>query len=554
METCSKCKTSFEITLQDRAFYEKIKVPDPTLCPECRDQRRMSFRNERHLYQRKCDLCAKTFLSIYDAGKPFPVYCYDCWWSDKWDALSYAQEYDKSCPFFDQLGELFNKVPHLGIVTGYCENSDYANYTNYSKNCYLVFGCHAAEDCYYGWRMHDGVQCVDCLQIDKSKYCYECVDCDECYELFFSQDCGHCNSSAFLYDCKSCNDCLFSAGLRNKQHCIFNKQYSKEEYETEKRKLDFGSHKGLLAAREKFQKFLKDYPRRATFVINSENVSGDHIINSKNVRQGFNVKNIYDGAYLESCEDLKDAMDSTFCGWPAELNYEGISAGCVNAYNSKFCDTSWSNTNVEYCSYCHHSKELFGCFGLRRKNEYCILNKQYGREEYEKLKAEIVADMRAHREYGEFFPYGLSPFAYNETVANDYYPLTVEAALAKGFRWKESNPKDYRKQSFEIPDHIRDVTDGVVGEILACEKCGKNYKIVQQELEFYRKFGIWSGAGFPIPRWCFNCRHQARMEMRSGRKLWERECAGCGVFVQTTYSPERSENVYCEECYLGRVY
>lgn len=548
MKQCAKCSTAFEITTKDQAFYGKIKVPEPTICPECRSQRRMSFRNERHLYQRKCDLCSKIFLSIYDVNSGFPVYCYDCWWSDKWDALSFGQTYDNGRSFFEQTNELFNKIPHLGITTAYCENSDYANYTNYSKNCYLVFGCHAAEDCYYGWRMHDGLQCVDCLQIDKSKYCYDCVDCDECYSLSFSQDCSNCNNSLFIYECKGCQDCLFSAGLRNRQYCIFNKQYSKEEYEKEKQKFDFGSHKNLLLAQKKFQEFLKNYPRRATFVINSENVSGDHIINSKNIYLGFNIKNVYDGAYLESCEDLKDSMDVTFCGWPAELDYEGISAGCVNSYNCKFCDTSWSVANIEYCSSCHHSKELFGCFGLRHKNEYCILNKQYSPSEYTKLKEKIINDMTFQKEYGEFFPSKLSPFAYNETVANDYYPLDKEDALAQNFSWKEPNPKDYKPQNYNIPDHIKDIPETITKEILACETCGKNYKIITNELQFYRKFNM------PIPRHCFNCRHQSRMNQRGHSKLWQRECSKCQTPIKTTYSPERSEKVYCEKCYLEKTY
>lgn len=547
MKQCKACKNNFEITQKDQAFYDKMKVPGPTLCPECRNQRRMSFRNERNLYQRKCDLCSKTFISIYEANRSFPVYCYDCWWSDKWDALKYAQKYNNGRSFFEQLNELFNKVPHIGIVTAHCENSDYANCTNYSKNSYLVFGCHAAEDCYYGWRMHDSFQCVDCLQIDKSKYCYNCIDCDECYSLSSSQDCSHCTDSAFLYDCKGCNDCMFSAGLRNKQYCIFNKQLSQESYAKEKQKFNLGSRKIFLLAREKFKEFLLTYPRRATFIINSENAIGDHMINSKNVDQGFNIKNIYDGAYLESCEDLKDAMDGTFCGWPAELIYECISAG-VNAYNTRFSDTSWSCANIEYCNYCHHSKELFGCIGLHHKNEYCILNKQYSQTEYDEIKKQIIEDMISRKEYGEFFPSELSPFAYNETVANDFYQLSREEALAKGFKWKEPNPKDYQQQSCDIPDNINDVPDTITNEVLACEKCGKNYKIVEQEFKFYKKFNL------PIPNNCFNCRHQERMSQRNSRRLWQRKCSKCNADIQTPYSPDRPEKIYCEQCYLKEVY
>ena len=31
----------------------------------------------------------------------------------------------------------------------------------------------------------------------------------------------------------------------------------------------------------------------------------------------------------------------------------------------------------------------------------------------------------------------LSPFGYNETIAQDYFPLTREEALAKGFNWSD---------------------------------------------------------------------------------------------------------------------
>ena len=33
---CQNCKTKFEITADDMRFYERIKVPPPTWCPECR--------------------------------------------------------------------------------------------------------------------------------------------------------------------------------------------------------------------------------------------------------------------------------------------------------------------------------------------------------------------------------------------------------------------------------------------------------------------------------------------------------------------------------------
>ena len=72
---CQNCKKDFIIEPDDFGFYEKIKVPPPTFCPECRFQRRMIFRNGRTLYRRQCDLCQKNIISIYSADASFPVYC-----------------------------------------------------------------------------------------------------------------------------------------------------------------------------------------------------------------------------------------------------------------------------------------------------------------------------------------------------------------------------------------------------------------------------------------------------------------------------------------------
>ena len=45
--------------------FMKMKVA-PTFCPDCRLQRRLSFRNERTLYKRPCELCGQETISMYD--------------------------------------------------------------------------------------------------------------------------------------------------------------------------------------------------------------------------------------------------------------------------------------------------------------------------------------------------------------------------------------------------------------------------------------------------------------------------------------------------------
>ncbi len=79
---CQNCKLDFIIEPEDFVFYEKIKVPPPTFCPDCRLARKLVWRNERSLYKRNCDLCKKNIISMYKPTVLFPVYCHECWWSD----------------------------------------------------------------------------------------------------------------------------------------------------------------------------------------------------------------------------------------------------------------------------------------------------------------------------------------------------------------------------------------------------------------------------------------------------------------------------------------
>lgn len=108
---CKKCSSSFSITDADRIFYEKIgpsfggekyAIPAPTFCPECRQKRRLSWRNERKLYKRKCDFDGKDIISIYKPDVPYTVYAPDIWWGDQWNPLDYGKEFDFSKPFFEQ--------------------------------------------------------------------------------------------------------------------------------------------------------------------------------------------------------------------------------------------------------------------------------------------------------------------------------------------------------------------------------------------------------------------------------------------------------------------
>ena len=148
MPECKQCQSQFEVTEIDHQFYDtvsptfngkKYPIPEPKLCPDCRLQRRLAFRNERTLYHRKCDLTDKEIVSTYSPDKPFKVYDQSEWWSDKWDAMEYERDFDFSKPFSEQLKALYSDVPHISLYTTNVENSYYTNHGLNLKNCYLLF-------------------------------------------------------------------------------------------------------------------------------------------------------------------------------------------------------------------------------------------------------------------------------------------------------------------------------------------------------------------------------------------------------------------------------
>ena len=197
-----------------------------------------------------------------------------------------------------------------------------------------------------------------------------------------------------------------------------------------------------------------------------------------------------------------------------------------------------------------------------KRNEYCILNKQYSREEYELLVPKIIEHMNKTGEWGEFFRPDICQFAYNETSAQEWYHIDEQKALNLGYRWQKKLPGSFQKETIswdKIPNPINVLNESeITKEIFKCVNCEKNYKILQQEFIFYKNNNI------PLPHLCIDCRHQRRKKMLNPRKLWTRQCmcetashdheSRCHEEFKTTYSPENSYIVYCEKCYLKGIY
>lgn len=557
---CQNCKKEFIIDSEDFNFYEKIKVPPPTFCPECRFQRRASWRNEWHLFKKKDALTGKEIFSLFPEESPVKIYDRDYWISDAWDPMDYGREYDFSRPFFEQFKELLCTIPLPAHSMFNVVNCRYCTNANDIKNCYLVRAASFAEDSAYLVWDESSKQCFDSHMTSRCELSYGNVNTISCYKTFFSVDCESCQDLILCKDCVGCNSCFASVSLRNKSYCIFNKQYTKEEYIKKLAEFNLGSEKAFQALKTEAYEHWLEYPQKYIHSRQNVKVSGDYIYRSKNAQRCFRVKGIEDSKFVQNVlvGPVKDCYDYTNFGESAELVYESLIAG-IGVYNVKFCNYVYPNAkNISYSVFCGNSSDLFGCVSLRNK-QYCILNKQYTKEDYEKLLSEIIEHMKGTKEYGEFFPSSLSPFPYQATVAHEFFPLDEKKAKMNNFQWYSTKRGNYQitLKNAEIPDNVKDIERSILDEVIECghrgickQECTDAFRVIKMEFDFCKRMNI------PLPRLCNNCRHYERLSLRNPPHFYHRKCMkkGCENEFETSYAPDRPEIVYCEECYKREVY
>lgn len=555
-QTCTHCSQQFEITPDDLDFLQKLSptiagkifaIPPPTHCPRCRQQRRITFRNDQHYYRNTCSLCKKSLISIYSPDKKIPVLCDDCFWSDQFDPLQYGRDIDFSRSFIDQFAEMKKCVPRLAIYHTQSENAEYTVHSSRNRNCYMSSSVVDCEEVHYSDFSFLSRDCLDLFSCEAMELCYECLFSEKCFDSDWLEFCFGTSDSMFCFDCKGCRGCLGCVGMRNKTNWMLNAPSTKEECAATAVKLKTDA---VFRAEfvKKFAALSLSIPKPAAWLIGCENCSGNYLTFSKNVQNGFNMKHCEDCRYVFEGHRDTDCMDIMRIGL-GEMLYE--CTAIVESRFSAFCNLTYQCDNLLYCDNCQASSTCFGCMS-GKKNKYCILNKQYTKLQYEELVPKIITQMIASKEWGEFFPETLSPYGYNETKAQEWFPMTKEEVLRRGWKWSDHEPPAPENVKIipaeKLPDDIAKTPDDILQWAITCEVSGKPFKVIQQELAFYRKKGL------PIPRRSPHQRHMDRLAKQNPRTLYERNCAKCRKLIQTTYAPDRPEIVYCEECYLKEVY
>jgi hypothetical protein len=564
-----KCLLSgkeFFVTNKDVEIYEKISptfswktylIPSPTLCPEERQRRRLSFRNERKLYHRKCDKTGNQIISIYSPDKPYLVYDQKAWWGDDWSVFDYGMKFDFEKGFFEQFEKLLLITPKVSILNTNCENSEYTNHTLQSRNCYLCVGTTRSENCYYSHFIKDGINIFDTTFSSNSENIYYGIDVQSCYNCFFLKNSVNCRDSYGIEECDNCHHCIGCYGLKNKEYHVFNKPVSREQFLSVWSKAL--THVWSLQILNDLDKLRASQAIKNTHLINCENCYGDNLENGKNGYMCFDSKNIENARHVYFSPKNIGCIDCTYTA-PEWIEYCGEVWSTVWVTNAFSTFHYWYGSNGYYVHACQNSDNIFWCASLK-KARYCIFNKQYSVQEYETLCTKIIDHMVSTGEWGEHFPTKISPFWYDETVAQEYFPITEIEAKSHGWKWKGEEETSSYHGTYYKAKNIADYDERIVwyeaaqkninevlSGIIECEITHRPFKIVKQELLFYIQNSI------PLPNKHPDQRHKERMNLRNPRQLRETFCAECNAEVVTTHPQDKEGKVVCEACYKKLVY
>ena len=484
-------------------------------------------------------------------------------------------------------------VPLVAASNGWhSENSDFCNQCDALKDCYWVFEANNNTSCYYAGQLSDCDLCVESFSIQKSQKLYWCVDCRKCFDSKFLHNSQNCSFSWFLKNCSSCEYCFGSINLQSKKYYFYNKKYSKEEYFKKLESIDLSSYSSLENIKQQTSEFFQSFPHPECIGKNNEQSSGNYLNNTQNckncydVQDAQNCKNVFYGFGLSNVHDM-----TVYWDWGVEFCYDNHEIG-QNVRNVCFSEQIWEwCSNIFYCKMCiQQCHDLFWCIGLRNSS-YCIFNVQYTQEEYFVLRQKIIEHMRSKTsalgvrtpvftkkglgvvEWWEFFPMEYSPFWYNETVAQDYFPvnpplpsghLPFEGEISQNsppareglgvgalFNWSNYEPPNPQVSKIipadKLPENIVDIPDDILNWAIKCKNTQKPFRIIKPELAFYRKYNL------PIPRLHPDERHALNITKRNPRELVERQCDKCNISINTTYSRNSKYRVYCKKCYKNEI-
>ena len=369
--------------------------------------------------------------------------------------LTHGFVYDGSKTFFEQRQELYYSYPYPVVNHyGYQENAERWDEVRGAKNVYLSVAVgDDAENVLYTFKGETKVANIlsssnvtqRCENIYWSKFIIGS------FNIFYSKFIYSSSDIWFSTDLMWCQECILCHDLENASYCIENKQLTKEEYLIKKQE--------IVTQKHTFEHRYTQLPVEGRIRL-SEQATWHTLYKCKQVENAYELSNFQRARNILYCDggsDSSDCYDVIDCAtdrthhlyavmWQAFGDHVYCSA---NVAESSFI---YYSLMLQDCSYC------LGCTWLVGKS-FCIFNKQYTKEERHKKVDEIFSAMEQEGTLGDFFPWWMNPFYFNDTSAyliDDSF--TKKEVEAEGYLWREEEVK------VDIPEGLEVVKTSELGE------------------------------------------------------------------------------------------
>ena len=357
------------------------------------------------------------------------------------ELLKSGIDYNSEISFFDNYEKLFLETNIFNVIDHWgAENSDYADMVYNSKNAYLstviISNC---ENVLYSISTKDN--CTNVLNSiatwSNSENIYFCSGILNSFKVFYSRFINNSNNIWFSTNMIGCQECINCNDLENQKYYINNEKLEKTEYLKQK--------KEILKNKSNFEETYSKLDSKWKN-INSTNTTWSSMFSSENVENGY---------FWYYVKDSKNVMFTWWVDWDNNM-YDVFTAGSPTAHD--FYWVMWANwenlyccknitisSNLFYSYWCDSCSFCIWCIWLKNKN-YCILNKQYSKEDFEILSDKIFWKMEENGELWEFFPAKLNPFYFNDTVSWLIWGFKKEEIIKEWFLWRDEKIK------VDIPD------------------------------------------------------------------------------------------------------
>ena len=411
------------------------------------------------------------------------------------DAPERIISWSYSGDLFASFSELFYTQALLPTTSYYGnENSDYSDGSFGGKNIYLSFDVGGgSENIAYSHLVYDeSYHVYQSVLVWASTHVFDSSHIHQSHTIFRSHSIRECSHIASSYNLVWCTYCIDCNDLQHQSYCIKNTRVSPEVFAKARQVMN---HENISSW---------GHPHKINDAFLCTNC--EHILHCDHLQD---CRNVIFGAWGDASSDIYDSVNV----W---LNSEHLYAvsTCWDHSAHLYCVAEVASSShcfycyyLEWCSYC------LGCIWLKNKS-FCILNKQYTKKERHQKVDEIFGAMEKEGALGDFFPWSMNPFYFNDTAA--YLideSFTKEEVEAEGYLWREEKVKvdipegmevvgtselrEYEKRNPSTGSGWQDTSWWIDPEIMKKviqDEEGNIYRIVKMEYDFLMKHGL------PLPR------------------------------------------------------